>query len=107
MKTPIIWILIFLLTFFTHSKTRHTGKFSIIRDFLIAQSRSGEVATRVLPDASICDDCIDDITDKNNRRYGYPFTNSFSIFKNAFIDEYSEFSGGMYTHPNKRSLLNT
>jgi hypothetical protein len=88
MKTPIIWILIFLLTFFTHSKTRHTGKFSIIRDFLdnrksgstmsaititkiktkdcqiekyldfsIAQSRSGEVATRVLPDASICDDC--------------------------------------------------
>ncbi|VVM24879.1 hypothetical protein BSPWISOXPB_5934 [uncultured Gammaproteobacteria bacterium] len=41
-------------------------------DFSIAQSRSGEVATRVLPDASICDDCIDDITDKNNRRYGYP-----------------------------------
>jgi hypothetical protein len=47
----------------------------------------GEVATRVLPDASICDDCIDDITDKNNRRYGYPFTNCthcgprFSIIK--------------------------
>jgi hypothetical protein len=39
----------------------------------IAQSRSGEVATRVLPDASICDDCIDDITDKNNRRYGYQY----------------------------------
>jgi acylphosphatase len=35
-------------------------------DFSIAQSRSGEVATRVLPDASICDDCIDD-----NRRYRY------------------------------------
>jgi hypothetical protein len=34
-------------------------------------------------------------------------TNSFSISKHAFIDEYREFSGGMYTHPNKRSLLNT
>ena len=61
-------------------------------DFSIAQSRSGEVATRVLPDASICDDCIDDITDKNNRRYGYPFTNCthcgprFSIIKKIPYD---------------------
>jgi hypothetical protein len=36
-----------------------------------------------------------------------PPRNPFSISKNAFIDEYREFSGGMYTHPNKRSLLNT
>jgi hypothetical protein len=27
--------------------------------------------------------------------------------KNDFIDEYREFSGRVYTHPNKRSLLNT
>jgi hypothetical protein len=31
----------------------------------------------------------------------------FSISKNASIEEYREFSGGVYTHPNKRSLLNT
>jgi hypothetical protein len=39
--------------------------------------------------------------------FSIKFTNSFSISKNAFIDEYREFSGGMYAHPNKRSLLNT
>jgi pantoate kinase len=35
------------------------------------------------------------------------FANSFSISQNASIEEYREFSGRMYTHPNKRSLLNT
>jgi hypothetical protein len=39
--------------------------------------------------------------------FSIKFTNSFSISKNAFIDEYREFSGMVYTHPNKRSLLNT
>jgi hypothetical protein len=39
--------------------------------------------------------------------FSIKFTNSFSISKNAFIDEYREFSGRVYTHPNKRSLLNT
>jgi hypothetical protein len=31
------------------------------------------------------------------------FANSFSLSKNASIEEYREFSGGVYTHPNKRS----
>jgi hypothetical protein len=39
--------------------------------------------------------------------FSMKFANSFSISKNASIEEYKEFSGGMYTHPNKRSLLNT
>jgi hypothetical protein len=34
------------------------------------------------------------------------FADSFSISKNVSIEEYREFSGGMYTFPNKRSLLN-
>jgi hypothetical protein len=35
--------------------------------------------------------------------FSIKFTISFSISKNAFIDEYREFSGRVYTHPNKRS----
>jgi hypothetical protein len=44
---------------------------------------------------------------KNHIKFKYLII--FSISKNAFIDEYREFSGRvcMYTHPNKRSLLNT
>jgi hypothetical protein len=29
------------------------------------------------------------------------------FFSEPFIDEYREFSGRVYTHPNKRSLLDT
>ena len=32
-------------------------------------------STFISPDISVCDDCINDIQDKNNRRYLYPFTN--------------------------------
>jgi hypothetical protein len=35
--------------------------------------------------------------------FSIKFTISFSISKNAFIDEYIEFSDRVYTHPNKRS----
>jgi pantoate kinase len=34
--------------------------------------------------------------------FSIKFTNSFSISKNAFIDEYREFSGRVYTHPSRR-----
>jgi hydrogenase maturation protein HypF len=56
-------------------------------DFNITHSRNGKNTTVVLPDACICAECINDITDKNNRRYGYAFTNCtncgprFSIIK--------------------------
>lgn len=64
-------------------------------DFSIGQSSKGKVSAIVLPDASICKDCIDDITDKNNRRYGYAFTNCtncgprFSIIKEIPYDRSS------------------
>ncbi len=64
-------------------------------DFSITQSRGGKVATLVLPDACICSDCINDITNKNNRRYGYAFTNCtncgprFSIIKKMPYDRQS------------------
>jgi len=60
--------------------------------FNITKSRSSKVSALVLPDTCICDDCINDISDKNNHRYGYAFTNCtncgprFSIIKNIPYD---------------------
>ncbi|PQA86571.1 carbamoyltransferase HypF [Marinicaulis flavus] len=33
------------------------------------------LTTRAPPDMAICDDCLEEIRDPSNRRYGYPFTN--------------------------------
>ena len=44
-------------------------------DFRILQSRNGMVKTGVVPDASICLECLADIRDPSNRRYRYPFAN--------------------------------
>jgi len=43
--------------------------------FQILASQSGSRSTFISPDLGICDDCIRDITSKENRRYGYAFTN--------------------------------
>ncbi len=65
------------------------------KDFDISLSGKGRVSAIVLPDASICNDCITDITDKTNRRYGYAFTNCtncgprFSIVKSIPYDRKS------------------
>ena len=67
----------------------------VYKDFSISKSRKGKASAVVLPDACICNDCIDDITDKNNRRYGYAFTNCtncgprFSIMKEIPYDRKS------------------
>ena len=67
----------------------------VYKDFSISKSRKGKASAVVLPDACICNDCIDDITDKNNRRYGYAFTNCtncgprFSIIKQIPYDRKS------------------
>ncbi|MCM8854919.1 MAG: carbamoyltransferase HypF [Candidatus Thiodiazotropha sp.] len=45
------------------------------REFIITDSRSGEVQTGIVPDAATCDACLQDIRDPANRRYRYPFTN--------------------------------
>lgn len=44
-------------------------------NFTIANSASGKVTTSIIPDAATCNACKDDITDPNNRRFRYPFTN--------------------------------
>ena len=44
--------------------------------FEIRKSDSaGEKNAVVLPDIAVCSDCLSDISDPNNRRYRYPFTN--------------------------------
>ena len=44
-------------------------------DFTIRESVGGAKQATVLPDLSTCSDCLAEIFDPNNRRYGYPFTN--------------------------------
>lgn len=44
-------------------------------DFTIAASGQGQVSTGIVPDAATCADCLTDIMDPQNRRYGYAFTN--------------------------------
>ena len=62
-------------------------------NFKIIESKEEEEAiTLISPDIAICDDCLRDIRDKNNRRYRYPFTNCtncgprFSITKKVPYD---------------------
>ncbi len=62
-------------------------------DFVIRESReAGSKTALVLPDISICNDCIEEIFDPENRRYLYPFTNCtncgprFSIIKDLPYD---------------------
>ena len=40
-----------------------------------ASDVSGDKTALVLPDIATCPDCLREIFDPNNRRYGYPFTN--------------------------------
>ena len=44
-------------------------------DFIIMESSCGVRNAMISPDIGICDDCRADITDRNNRRYRYAFTN--------------------------------
>jgi hydrogenase maturation protein HypF len=44
-------------------------------DFEIRQSFSGKKSAVVMPDVATCPECLQEIFDKANRRYAYPFTN--------------------------------
>lgn len=44
-------------------------------DFIIVKSGGGEMDTQVVPDATTCSACINELFDANNRRYHYPFIN--------------------------------
>jgi len=42
---------------------------------IVASAASGDKTARISADLNVCLDCLDDIRDKNGRRYRYPFTN--------------------------------
>lgn len=44
-------------------------------DFVIAASEGAGAETRVTPDAATCPDCLNEIRDPNERRFGYAFAN--------------------------------
>lgn len=45
------------------------------RQFKIEKSITTQANTNIVADAATCDDCLNDINNKTNRRYKYPFTN--------------------------------
>ncbi len=64
-------------------------------DFFIEKSRQVEAlqkSVHISPDLSICDDCISELLDPDDRRYGYPFINCtncgprFSIIEDVPYD---------------------
>ena len=46
-----------------------------VAGFQILPSDGGTVSTEIAPDAAMCADCRSDISDPQNRRFRYPFTN--------------------------------
>ncbi|MDH7506358.1 MAG: carbamoyltransferase HypF [Candidatus Thermoplasmatota archaeon] len=61
-------------------------------DFKILHSKKGEKRSIIPVDISICNDCLNELFDKNNRRYLFPFTNCtvcgarFSVIKDVPYD---------------------
>jgi len=61
-------------------------------DFRILYSKKGEKHSQIPYDTAICKNCLNELFDKNNRRYNYPFTNCtvcgarFSLIENIPYD---------------------
>ncbi len=71
----------------------HTNEKQSFKEFTIEKSKSSKELTSLIPaDIAMCQECQDELEDKNNRRYNYPFitcTNCgprFSIIKNLPYD---------------------
>jgi len=45
------------------------------KDFQIIESKNTTKTTFISPDIAVCEDCLKEMFDKNNRRYLYPFIN--------------------------------
>ncbi len=55
-----------------HSQSSLKG----FKEFSILESVSSETCRAIIPaDVALCSDCLQDILDPQNRRFGYPFTN--------------------------------
>jgi hydrogenase maturation protein HypF len=62
------------------------------KDFKILHSKLGEKQSQIPQDIAICDSCVKELFDKNDKRYLFPFTNCticgarFSLIKNVPYD---------------------
>jgi len=54
--------------------TKHPEKCTF-KDFRILHSMSGSRQSQIPADVGICDSCLEELFDKTNKRYGFPFTN--------------------------------
>ena len=77
------------------SKAEGVEGFSIIKSEKLPQRR-----TLISPDIATCDDCLREMQDKNDRRYGYPFLNCtncgprFTIIRDVPYDRPNTTMGG-------------
>lgn len=57
------------------SVTTEPASFTEFSGFHIVASQAGEVSTGCAPDSATCTDCLSELHNSNDRRYGYPFIN--------------------------------
>jgi hydrogenase maturation protein HypF len=72
--------------------TKHSDK-RVFKDFRILHSSSGDRQSQIPADVRICKSCLEELFDKNNKRYLFPFTNCticgarYSLIKDVPYDK--------------------